>query len=107
MGVNLRVTLADSPPDAPPLLDTKAPGGRALAFVYLAPRRPGGALCPGLELGLGGMRRGGRRVVDVPPALGPYAGAAGPPLAPGGAPLPANAALRYEVWLEEVSPAYM
>ena len=103
--MHLRVTGAA---DGVVYLDTRA-GGRPIAFVYRSPLRP--PVCAGLEMGLAGMKRGGVRVIDVPAALGPYAGAdaslAGPPLTPGGPRLPVAAALRYEVSLEEVSPSYI
>jgi hypothetical protein len=111
VGAHLLVTLRDSPssppdsPDGPVLLDTRA-NGRPVAFVYRARRGPG-VVCPGLEMGIEGMKRGGVRVLDLPPGLGPYLGAPGAPLSPGGAPLAEGAALRYTVTLEEVSPAYM
>ena len=110
--MHLRVTsVPDAAGGAEPVvyLDTRASGRKPIAFNYRSALRP--PVCAGLEMGLAGMKRGGARVIDVPAALGPYAGAdpslQGPPLAPGMPRLPVAAALRYEVTLEEVSPSYI
>lgn len=72
VGFHLRVE-APSPDGAPlVLLDTQAAGGKPIAFLFTRTR--GGIVCPGLEEGVAGMRRGGVRELILPPALGYRAG---------------------------------
>ena len=103
VGINVKVSSLDpTDPDAMGtiLFDTKATG-RPVAFKFLISR--GGVVVKGLEQGVADMRRGGVRRIDIPAPLA--FGEAGVVL-PNGVEVAPGAALRYEVSLEEVTPAY-
>eukprot|EP00854_Cymbomonas_tetramitiformis_P005565 gene5565-6750_t len=83
------------------LFDTKE-RGKAIAFVF--GKKPfSGARCEGLEEGLSGMKRGGKRELLVPPerAFGEQG-----VILSNGAKIGPNKEIRYVVELVEVSPAY-
>ena len=64
--------------------------GEPFSFVSGA-----GQLIPGWELGIAGMRAGGKRVITIPPSLGYGANAVGP--------IPANSTLIFEIEVVSVS----
>ena len=80
VGVNYVLRLADGTV----IQDSKAVGGQAFKFIAGA-----GQLIPGWEMGILGMRAGGKRIITIPPELGYGSQQVGP--------IPANSTLIFEI----------
>jgi len=92
VGLGVKVSVAF--PDSAKVIFDSDEDGKPIAFKY--GQRPfQNVLCEGVELGIKGMKAGGRRRLVVPAAL-----------APKGVDVPPGAALVYDVEVKEVLPGY-
>jgi len=92
VGLGIKVSVAF--PDSAKVIFDSDEDGKPVAFKY--GQRPfQNVLCEGVELGIKGMKAGGRRRLVVPAAL-----------APKGVEVPPGAALVYDVEVKEVLPGY-